>query len=89
MQYFVIYPNSCTGTLYVLAKSHRIRLTGTRADSAFSERSSSGSSNDNSFIHAFVVTCTYNVPFALIDCGDVTFAICGPTSFGQSGMIAA
>jgi len=41
----------------------------------FSDRKSSGSSNDNSFIQAFVVTATNNVPFADTDLGSVTAAI--------------
>ena len=44
--------------------SHRIRRTGVRPAFAFSDRNSSGSSSDSSFIHAFVVTCTNSVPFA-------------------------
>ena len=35
---------------------HRIRRTGDRSGFAFSDRSSSGSSSESSFIHAFVVT---------------------------------
>ena len=54
-----------------------------------SDRNSSGSSSDNSFIHAFVVTYTNSVPFAVIDCGDVTAAICGPTNEGHSGITLA
>ena len=66
-----------------------MRRTGVRFGFALRDRSSSGSSNDNSFIHAFVVTWTNNVPFAVIDCGEVTAAICGPTSVGHSGMTPA
>ena len=64
----------CRERIY-LASNHRIRRIGVRPGLAFSDRNSSGSSNDNSFIHAFVVTWTNNVPFAVIDCGDVTLAI--------------
>jgi len=68
---------------------HRIFFTGGRPGFAFNDRSSSGSSIDNSFAHAFVWTRTNKVPFADIDWGEVTAAICGPTSCRHSGMIPA
>ena len=52
-----------------------MRLIGDRPAFAFNDRRSSGSSNDNSFIHALVVTATKSVPFADIDLGSVTAAI--------------
>jgi hypothetical protein len=68
---------------------HRIFFTGARPGFPFSDFSNSGSSIDNSFAQAFVVTRTNNVPFAEIDCGEVTAAICGPTNCRHSGMIPA
>jgi hypothetical protein len=62
-------------SLHHRANSHRIRFTGGRFGSLFNDRKSSGSSIESSFIHAFVVTCTNSVPFALIDFGAVTLAI--------------
>jgi len=57
-----------------------MRLIGGRPVLAFSDRKSSGSSNESSFIHAFVDTPTNSVPFAETDLGSVTAAICSPTS---------
>lgn len=66
-----------------------MRRIGTPRSRPFSDFSSSGSSSESSFIHAFVVTSTNSVPVAVIDFGVVTAAICGPTKPGHSGMTAA
>src|SRR5436190_8584567 len=54
------------------ANSHRIRRIAVRPSVALINLKSSGSSSDSSFIHAFVLTSTNSVPFAVMDFGVVT-----------------
>jgi hypothetical protein len=51
------YPSFCSVTIYGHRPStQRIRRIGTRRPLLLSDRKSSGSSSDSSFIHAFVAT---------------------------------